>query len=227
MRGFFQQKDTLDNPYFIADVISNNDPTGNYRIKVRIPQIHDDIKDENLPWAAKLGPSFLGLNGSYTNHSVPEIGTKVLILAVGNNLNSLIYLGILCRNENQGASGEAYAGTFGIYTASGEFIGVNKITKTLQLIYEGHINIDKILDGKINISDKLDVTCPITNWTGDINIKGNVNIIGNTDITGEQHITGQLTSDTEVKAKAVTLTGHTHLYNPGPGDPIPSEPGQG
>ena len=224
MRGFFQQKDTLDNPYFVADVINNQDPTGNYRIKVRIPQIHDDIKDENLPWAAKLGPSFLGLNGSYTNHSVPEIGTKVLILAVGNNLNSIIYLGILCKNENQGASGEAYAGTFGIYTASGEFIGVNKITKTLQLIYEGHINIDNILDAQIKVSDKISVTCPKIIIEGDVDIKGNVNI------KGENHVTGQIISDTEVQAKNVTLTGHTHPfpYNAGP-EPAQgqTQPGQG
>ena len=84
--------------------------------------------------------------------------------------------------------------------AGGQFIGVDKVTQTLQMIYQGHINIDQILDGKITISDKLKVTCP------------NIKITGDVDITGKVHVSGEIVSDTEVKAKSVTLTGHTHQY---------------
>lgn len=207
MRDFFQQNDTLTNPFFVGKVEDNNDPTGNYRVKVRIPQIHhDNIKTGNLPWAAKLGQSFLGLGGSGSNHCVPEIGSEVLLIAVGNNLNSLIYIGILCHKESVTPSGGSYGGTYGIYMANGQFLGVDKVTQTLKLIYQGHINIDKILDGKITISDKLDVTCPKITITGDV------------DITGKVHVTDKILSDTEVQAKSVTLTGHTHPfpYNAGP-----------
>jgi phage baseplate assembly protein V len=225
MKSFFQRKNELDNPFFVADVVSNNDPTGNYRIKVRIPEIHHDIiADEQLPWAAKLGSSFLGVNGSYNSHSVPEVGSKVLILSIGNDLNSLVYIGILCKKQDSTPSGDGYGGTFGIYTASGEFIGVDKITKTLQLIYEGHINVEKIIDAEIKVSDKISVICPKITITGDVDIKGNVNI------NGKNHVTGQITSDTEVQAKSVTLTGHTHPfpYNAGP-EPAQgqTQPGQG
>lgn len=201
MRDFFQQDDTLINPFFVAKVEDNNDPTGNYRVKVRIPQIHNgNITTANLPWAAKLAPSFLGGGGSGSNHCVPEVGSEVLVIAVGNNLNSLIYLGILCHKESVTPSGEAYGGSYGIYMAGGQFIGVDKVTQTLQMIYQGHINIDQILDGKITISDKLEVTCP------------NVKITGDIDITGKVHVSGEIVSDTEVKAKSITLTGHTHQY---------------
>lgn len=201
MRDFFQQDDTLTNPFFIAKVEDNNDPTGNYRVKVRIPQVHNgNIATANLPWAAKLAPSFLGGGGSGSNHCVPEVGSEVLVIAVGNNLNSLIYLGILCHKESVTPSGEAYGGSYGIYMAGGQFIGVDKVTQTLQMIYQGHINIDQILDGKITISDKLEVTCP------------NIKITGDIDITGKVHVSGEIVSDTEVKAKSVTLTGHTHQY---------------
>ena len=201
MRDFFQQDDTLINPFFVAKVEDNNDPTGNYRVKVRIPQIHNrNITTANLPWAAKLAPSFLGGGGSGSNHCVPEVGSEVLVIAVGNNLNSLIYLGILCHKESVTPSGEAYGGSYGIYMAGGQFIGVDKVTQTLQMIYQGHINIDQILDGKITISDKLEVTCP------------NVKITGDIDITGKVHVSGEIVSDTEVKAKSVTLTEHTHQY---------------
>lgn len=224
MRDFFQQDDTLMNPFFVAKVEDNNDPTGNYRIKVRIPQVHhNNISTANLPWAAKLAPSFLGGGGSGSNHCIPEVGSEVLVIAVGNNLNSLIYLGILCHKESVTPSGEAYGGSYGIYMASGQFIGVDKVTQTLKMIYQGHINIDQILDGKITISDKLDVTCPT------MNIKGNINIEGNVNIKGEETVTGIITSNTEVKAKSVTLTGHTHQYTApehGAGS-APTSPGQG
>ena len=201
MRDFFQQDDALTNPFFVAKVEDNNDPTGNYRVKVRIPQIHNEnITTANLPWAAKLAPSFLGGGGSGSNHCVPEVGSEVLVIAVGNNLNSLIYLGILCHKESVTPSGEAYGGSYGIYMAGGQFIGVDKVTQTLQMIYQGHINIDQILDGKITISDKLEVTCP------------NIKITGDIDITGKVYVSGEIVSDTEVKAKSVTLTGHTHQY---------------
>ena len=208
MRDFFQQDDTLTNPFFVATVEDNNDPTGNYRVKVRIQEVHhNSISKENLPWAAKLGSSFLGSGGSGSNHCVPEVGSKVLVLAIGNNLNSLIYLGILCHKESVTPSGEAYGGSYGIYMAGGQFIGVDKVTQTLKMIYEGHINIDKILDGKITISDKLDVTCPTLNIKGDVNITGNVSISGNEKIGGNSVISGTMHSS--------NYDAHTHTGNLG------------
>lgn len=208
MRDFFQQDDTLTNPFFVATVEDNNDPTGNYRVRVRIQEVHhNNISTANLPWAAKLGSSFLGAGGSGSNHCVPEVGSKVLVIAVGNNLNSLIYLGILCHKESVTPSGEAYGGSYGIYMAGGQFIGVDKVTQTLKMIYEGHINIDKILDGKITISDKLDVTCPTLNIKGDVNITGNVSISGNEKIGGNSVISGTMHSS--------NYDAHTHTGNLG------------
>lgn len=225
MRDFFQQDDTLMNPFFIAKVEDNNDPTGNYRIKVRIPQVHHgNISTANLPWAAKLAPSFLGSGGSGSNHCVPEIGSEVLVIAVGNNLNSLIYLGILCHKESVTPSGEAYGGSYGIYMASGQFIGVDKITQTLKMIYQGHINVDKIIDGKIAISDKLSVTCPKINITGDVTI------------TGELKVSKNITAEGEVEGNGIQLSTHIHAGTEttcADGSPwsgstdAPTKPGQG
>lgn len=201
MRSFLQQDNHLINPFFIGTVEDNKDPENNYRIKVRIEHIHhENITTAQLPWAAKLGSSFLGINGSYFDHSLPEIGTKVIILAVGNDLNSLVYLGAIYKKTDSTPSGEAYDGSFGIYTAQGEFVGIDKITRTLQLIYEGHINIDRILDATINVKDFINITCQsatinATNATvnatttinGDTTINGQVTINGDTTISGTMH----------------------------------------
>lgn len=222
MREFFQQKNDLDNPFFVADVVANNDPTNNYRIKVRIPEIHgSSIKDEQLPWAAKLGSSFLGINGSYFDHSVPEIGTKVLILAIGNDLNSLVYLGSLYKKTDSTPPGEAYGGSFGIYTAKGEFIGVDKISRTLQLIYEGHINIDRILDATINVKDFINVTCQsatvnatdVTVNASNATINATTTINGNTTINGDLTVNGN--ESVSGTAHAANYDAHTHTGNLG------------
>lgn len=229
MRSFLQQDNQLINPFFIGTVEDNKDPTNNYRVKVRIKNIHhENITTEQLPWAAKLGSSFLGINGSYFDHSLPEIGTMVIILAIGNDLNSLVYLGSIYKNTDATPSGEAYGGSFGIYTANGEFVGIDKITRTLQLIYEGHINIDRILDATINIKDFIKITCQsatvnattttvnsndstinastmtinaTTTINGDTTINGNVNINGNESVSGAAH--------------AANYDAHTHTGNLG------------
>lgn len=57
-------------------------------------------------------------------------------------------------------------------------------------------------------------------------IEGNATISG--DLAVEGDITAaNVTADTEVTAGSVTLTGHTHLYSPGPGSPTPTDAGVG
>jgi len=58
---------------------------------------------------------------------------------------------------------------------------------------------------------------------GTIDMKGHVNI------EGTLHVTESITSEDEVTGGAVpvTLTGHTHLYNPGPGSPTQTGAGVG
>lgn len=217
MENFLPSESTFTNPFFIGTVEDNKDPTNNYRIKVRIKGLHpSDISTANLPWAAKVDSSFMGMSDTASlNHNMPEIGSKVLLIAVGNDPNSLLYIGILYHKTSQTPSGDTYGGSYGIYMSGGQFIGIDKVQKTFQMIYEGHINIDKILDGKITIDSKLDVTCPNINITGDVNIKGKV------------HVTDAILSDTEVTAKNVNLTTHTHTYAPGPGNPTQTGTGIG
>ena len=88
MKPFFKIDDHFENPFFVGTVEDNNDPTNNYRVKLHPKNITTD----QLPWAAKVDSSFMGMDSSSISHSIPEVGSKVLVLAVGNNINSLIYL---------------------------------------------------------------------------------------------------------------------------------------
>lgn len=61
-------------------VVDNNDPEQHYRIRVRIPVLHDGIKDEDLPWAIPednahgRGLKGTGLGRSATLLGVPKKG---------------------------------------------------------------------------------------------------------------------------------------------------------
>jgi hypothetical protein len=141
---------TFENPFFVATVTDNNDPTFNYRIKVRIDHLHDAVADENLPWAAKVDSSFMGMSDSADlSHKIPEVGSRVLVLAVANDPNSLLYLGCLYRNTPQTPSGDDYINTYGIYTKKGEFIGIEKIKNIFHMIWKGDLILD--VEGKIKL----------------------------------------------------------------------------
>lgn len=193
MENFLPSEQTFTNPFFIGTVENNVDPTNNYRVKVRIKGLHPaNISVANLPWAAKVDSAFMGFSSTAPmNHAVPEIGSQVLLVAVGNDPNALLYIGILCHQTPMTPLEEikdalsAYDNTYGMYMSNGQFIGVDKVQKIFNMIYEGDINIDKADNLIINIGSKVTITAPdIEINSRSINIKGNVNLSGNVSIEG-------------------------------------------
>lgn len=178
------------NPFCVATVVDNNDPQNSYRVKVRVDVIHDNISDGQLPWAARVGPTFMGFGSADIDHAVPEVGTKVLVMFLSNDPNSILYLGCLYKNNSATPSGGQYLGSYGIYTQNGEFIGVDKVSKTLKMIYEGKIDISKITQATISING------PVT-----VNISGSANVkIGS---SANVEVSGTAT----LKASATTING--------------------
>ena len=141
--------ESFENPFFIGTVEDNKDPTFNYRVKVRIDQVHPNtVSTAELPWAAKVDASFMGMGSSAEMHAIPEVGSQVLVLAIGNNINSLVYLGCLYKKDNT-PDGDDYINNYGIYTKNGEFIGVEKIKGVFHMIWNGDLTLD--VQGKIKI----------------------------------------------------------------------------
>lgn len=200
-------KNIFTNPFNVATVVNNNDPENAYRVKVRIDVLHDNISDGDLPWAARVGPSFMGFGSADIDHAVPEVGTKVLTVFIANDPNSILYLGSLYKKNSATPSNGQYLGSYGIYTQNGDFIGVDKINKTLKMIYEGKINISKITQATISINGPITINATSANITCPTNtINGNVKIDGTLDVTG------MIKSDDDVRAQSgsVGLLTHTH-----------------
>lgn len=238
MKSFFKTDTHFENPFFVGTVEDNNDPTFNYRVKVRIPIIHPGtITTEQLPWAAKVDSSFMGMDSSSISHSIPEVGSKVLVLAVGNNINSLIYLGCLYKKTDTTPSGDDYLNCYGIYDKNGNYIKLDKIQKLFELIWQGKINIDKITEMNITVNGNVNLTANSTNITAPTNtIKGNVDINGTLHVTNKvtmddalsvtNDITAEnVTANTEVTAGTIALTTHKHSgVTPGDKETGPAVP---
>lgn len=238
----------FENPLFVAKVEDNNDPTFNYRVKVRIPNLHpeDTITTEQLPWAARLDSTFMGIGDEQDlKHAIPEVGTQVLVLAVGNDINSLLYLGCLYKKTPQTPSDNKYLDTYGVYRKDGQFIGVDKIQKLFQMLFDGDIEVDKVHNIKVNASEDITIVCnnsKVTmNGQADITTTGATNLTANGDLNvtaptstfnGNIKCTGNIMADGEVGAMSgsVNLSTHTHPF-PYMAGPSPSngqtQPGTG
>lgn len=246
MKAFFQVDDELTNPLFVATVEDNKDPTFNYRVKVRIPDIHPDIiKTEELPWAARLCNSFMGVGDEQDlDHAIPEVGTQVLVLAVGNNLNSLVYLGNLYKKTAQTPTDDRYLNTYGIYRKDGQFIGIDKIKKLFQMLFDGDIEVDKVHNIKVNATDNITVNCKSailnsntatvnTKSTTTVNAEGNLNVTaptstfnGNIECTGMIHANQVIKSDVDCISGVISGMGHIHKVPQASSGTLPSEPPQ-
>lgn len=190
----YPEDENTKNPFYIGTVVDNKDPTRNYRIKVRLPKIHKNIKDDDLPWAARVDRAFRGIesntpdpNKSTNNqssgdnkksqnqekkkeekqppkfdHCVPEVGTKVLVLAIQNDVNSLVYLGALYKKTDYTPEDEEkYLKTYGIYSNKEQFIGMdctNKEDNEIKVHFIGHVNVDKVKKITVNAEQEIVVT---------------------------------------------------------------------
>lgn len=212
MKNQTKYKDYFTTPFNVATVVNNQDPENSYRVKVRIDIVHDNISDNDLPWAARVGPTFMGFGNADIDHAIPEVGTKVLTLFIANDPNSILYLGTLYKNNSATPSGDPYLGSYGIYTQKGEFIGIDKINYTFKMIYEGKLDISKLKEAKISVNGpmtvKTDGDIKIESG-GNINIKssGNMNIEsgGPTNIKAGGTVTINSTGMTNLTGGQVTI----------------------
>ena len=167
-------------------------------MKVRIAKLHpDSISKENLPWAARVDSALMGIGDEQDlKHSVPEIGTSVLVITVNGDANSLLYLGSLYKKTPQTPTNDQYTDSYGIYRKDGQFIGIEKINKIFKMLYDGDIEINKINNISIKAKEKINIECEsatikasssLTIDTPDTKITGNVEIQGNADIKGTMH----------------------------------------
>lgn len=212
------------NPFFIGTVVDNNDPTFNYRVKVRLPKIHDTIPDNDLPWAARVDRAFRGIESDTPNvsspqnsntqqqpnnakqsqrktppkfdHCVPEKGTKVLVLMIQNDANSLVYIGALYKKTKYTPEGQKYLDTYGVYADEDQFVGIDLTgdKNEIKVYFIGNVDVDKV--EKIDVKAKDDIT---------IITKNNVTVKADNNVTVEcNNLTAKVKKNVNVECNSLT-----------------------
>ena len=79
---------------YIGPVVDNNDPQKIGRVKIRVMDVFDDLKDEDIPWASP----WKDLNGNQFN--IPDKGKVVTVIFENGNKNNPEYISSDHYNEN-------------------------------------------------------------------------------------------------------------------------------
>lgn len=82
------------NKTYIGPVVDNNDPEKIGRVRVRVMDVFDNLKDEDIPWASP----WKDLNGNQFN--IPDKGKVVTVIFENGNKNNPEYISSDHYNEN-------------------------------------------------------------------------------------------------------------------------------
>lgn len=71
------RRPSLQNSTYRGQVVDNNDPEKRQRVKLRIPQLHRDIPDEDLPWSMPSSAGMPHSGGGVGSVDVPPKGAMM------------------------------------------------------------------------------------------------------------------------------------------------------
>lgn len=159
------RKRTLAGSEMTGIVVDDKDPEKNERIKVRVKGIHDDISDEDLPWA-RSNRSGASSNGGDTGSigPIPKKGTAVSLRYPDDSMYNGIYSSTATGDKQQSAelyqgkdtTGNDYPHVSSNIDTSGNRVTYNNKKDTIDIEHVSgtHYSIDGKGHMSIKIADK-------------------------------------------------------------------------
>ena len=81
---------------YIGKVVDNKDPKKIGRLKINVPNIHGNIKKDDLPWANPCFPYGVDNKGIVF---VPEKDTLCAVMFINGSIYAPIWLGVIYREK--------------------------------------------------------------------------------------------------------------------------------
>lgn len=157
----------IKNMIVVGDVVDNNDPEKLLRIRVRVPLVHRDVTDGNLPWARPITLAAVsGMTGTSGAIAIPAKGSKVALIFTDESLYNACYLGSMADTETlPDELLEGYPDSYGWIDSGGNLVFVNTKTKEMKLVHVSGSKffikqdgaIDIVSAAKINVSSQTDI----------------------------------------------------------------------
>jgi len=187
--------------FHIGIVTSNTDPKQLDRVQASIPGIFEGDKSL-FPWCAKIATNDFGV-GTSGNSSRPEVGSKVLIFFLNEDIYSPVYMGGIVDSTS---IANIFQGSYGFKDPAGNIFKVNVNTGLVEYTHASGTKLTIAQNGETTIhsADKLHIDS-----TGDMTVVSG----GNLDVTS----TGP-TSLTSGGTLDVTSSGATTINSGGTTD---------
>jgi hypothetical protein len=147
-------RETLKGLVVPGDVINNDDPDRLMRVQVRVPLLHREILDEDLPWARPLLTfAATGMSGAAGSIRVPQIGSKVALQFLDDSLYNPLYLGDIADTNTVPQELLAdYPNAYGWIDAAGNLLFVNTTTGIVKFVHVTGAKLEITQAGAINIA---------------------------------------------------------------------------
>lgn len=198
---------------FLATVVDNNDPKKLQRVRIRIPEVLDAEKDEDLPWLLPRLVSAFGSTDSAVTVAVPKVGSKLLVSFQNGDVHFPVFEGYphLESTVTPEALATNYPNRRGYVDPSGNIFYVDG-TEGSEVIYLKHksgTELTILADGTVQVKAVKDINMEAPN----INLKATTKITldaPNAEVTGDTLLDKKLTVTQDVTANAnVAIAGNT------------------
>jgi len=178
---------------WIGEVVDNEDPEVQFRCKIKVYGLFDDLEPENMPWAFPGNQGiFASSSGGYGSGSVPKIGTLMKVRFTNGDLYSPEYYSI--QNINSALQSEI----------EGDYQGTHVLAydedADLKILYQPGTGIKVHLkDSHVTINPDESITIEHSGSESIIELVGDAcNIVTNATV--------DVTAGSEITATAPTCT---------------------
>lgn len=170
-------------------VVNNADPGRARRLQIRVAVVHDNIPDDQLPWAVCGVPAGRGPLANAARVEIPAVGADLLVKFQQGDPQNPIYTGAVSSSPTVPALFHTnYPNRSGTLLPNGTYLYVDEITNDLMVHHQattvlisgtGQVNIHVAADANIDVMGKtylktteLNVDCPLSKFTGIVEVFG-------------------------------------------------------
>lgn len=183
--------------YPVGKVVDVKDPLFQQRIRVRLPGVHDDVPDDNLPWALPQ----TRVTGSGASQAVPKLGSKVYLNI--DDPHEPVYLGnALAKDKLPAPLKVNYPSREGYVTDKGTFHYIDEKSGISKSGGESGWSHTVSKDGKLTtespkqVVQKVQGGSSVTLGPSKTDIKKDVALTGSQKTSGDSKVTGKALSGT-------------------------------
>jgi len=178
---YLRKSDQFNIPYK-GKVLDNDDPKKLGRIKVEIKGLLEG-ETSSLPWIYPVIPYFLGGSEQSAIFSVPEVGSRVVVIFPYDSIYFGFYVGYwnTAKESNQLFSTN-YPNTYGFIDSKGNYFKVDKVAGTIDVYHNSGTHVNIAADGTVNITI-------VANENANISGNVTVNVSGNVSVTASGECT--------------------------------------